>query len=299
MKETRSMFNECVIQNTRQLLDEGKVSLNRKSINIIIAYSLKKYDKLNGIKIKKINEYIKLAEQLPNNQEIHNLVVFLIRTYKTGRKDINLEDAEKIQIYKNSVVLAKKLCSDMRATDKYNKNTVLKQEHTDRFDNCYYKATVLEDMKYIFKLLKKINANFINILDDGYSFYPIITDFLVDTLSLEYSYELNKLMVKNLARDFDSLSIKKDILRTSNAILFSQVEFTKKVQRKRINLYILHEYARKFNCDISLMRELQMELLYWDAKDHPRALKSSRFNIQGIKARNFILTQCKFIGLVD
>ena len=299
MKEIKSMFNEMLLKNTRDVLNAGKDFLTKKEINTIVAYTLKSYDKLNGIKAKEINEYFELADELPNKQEVYNLVGFLVKKYRNRKDDEHLDVNDKIKIYMNSIEIAEELCSGMTATNKYNRLESLKKVHTDRFNNCRYKAEVTDDMIKIFALLKEINANYIHTLDDGYAFYPIITDFLVDTLTLEYSYEFNELMVKSLARDFHSLSMKKAILRNLNIIFFSQVEFTKKVQKKSANLYILHEYARKFNCDVTLMRKLQMELLYWDIKEHSRALQSKRFDIQRIKPRNFILSQCKFIGLVS
>ena len=180
--------------------------------------------------------------------------------------------------------------------DKYISCQELKIKHDKMFEDCYAKAEIIEDITNIFNLLEKTNTNFIIKPEDKSCFYPVITDFLFDTFTLEYSSEIKKTFIDALTPKFHLESMKNDIADMPNGfILYSKVDFIKQVSRIKNRLYLLHEYARKFRCDLDIMRELYKELLYWDVKSHPTALKSKKFSIKDVEPREYILSQSKFV----
>ena len=292
------LLEDLCIKYARKIINEGHIlilSENKAVTKKIIALALKRCDMINNVRKYENDEYNNQAKNHPDFLQIHSLIQLLCKTYKRKVTDKNLNLEKKIELFNNSIQLAEGLCEDMRNQPNYIACKKLKKVHDTMFENCYSKSMVLEDIEFIFYLLEQTNTNFIIQLDDGSTFYPLITDFLVDTFTLEYSFELNKDLVDIIKPKFDSFSIKIDILETSGYIFYSKVDFIKQIGRKKINLFILHEYARSFNCDLSTMRELYKELLYLNAKDHPTALTSKKFNIKDVRRREFILTQSKFV----
>lgn len=281
----------------RNLIDEGyrfELDGNKDMTKSILSLSLKKYDFLYSRVQKEDSEYYIQANNHPEFLKIHNLISLLCTTYKNKIIDENLNVVKKIELYKNSVKAAEMLCEDMRSQNKYINCQELKRRHDEMFENCYAKADMLEDITNILRLLKKTNTNFILEYKEQ-AFYPVITDFLVDTFTIEYGSEINKTIVDALTPKFDLLLMKNDITDISNYIFYSKVHFIKQIGRKKNRLYLLHEYARKLSCDLEIMKELYKELLYWNTKDHPTALNSKKFNIDDIEPLKYILSQSKFV----
>lgn len=294
-----SLLTDLCLSYSRSLINQGYRSIlngNKDMTKDVLSLSLKKNDLIsNGIQ-KEDSEYSIQANNHPEFLDIHNLIGLLCETYKNKIIDKNLKLERKIELYNNSIKVAEILCEDLRSQDKYISCQELKIRHDEMFENCYAKAEIIDDITHILSLLEETNTNFIIKPDEKYSFYPIITDFLLDTITLEYSLEIQKTLIDALTPKFHLESMKNDIADMPNSfILYSKVDFIKQVGRPKSRLYLLHEYARKFKCDLDIMRELYKELLYWDTNNHPTALKSKKFNIKDVKPSKFILSQSRFV----
>ncbi len=145
------------------------------------------------------------------------------------------------------------------------------------------------------EVLGKVECNFVIKFDGNHSFYPLISDMLIDTVSFVYGNSLNRGLVDLIKPEINLLSICIDVIQTSGYKFLSKISFINHIGRKRSRLYILHEYTRMFKCDLSTMRELYKEILYVNPKDHPTALKSDKPFMRDITPREVILSNSKMV----
>lgn len=301
----QEFVNNYCIEYTKALIDhDSRISLiNEEVVYKIIAKALAEHDSINQLirsDCIENQDYSSLAIEYKYLEETYNLIKFVSRTYNNINRDIDLTFEQQQDTYLNSIKLAEGLCEDMMNQKEYLENENLVEAYSEIFDNAYYtidKNYEEADNKArrIFELMKKTNTNFLQKLDDGYTFYPFIVDFFLDTFSLEYSWSLDSSYINSLLPNFNNKDMKASMLKNSTYKFYSKVNFIKLVSRKSLHLYLLHEYARAFKCDISLMRMLYKELLFWNPDGHKRALVSTKFNIKNIKQRQFILTQSKML----
>ena len=300
-KKMYKLFELCR-WNARYIIDNGdKDTLyNHDTIIKILADSLKGIDKLNGIHPFSNSKYLETASQHKELKFIKNQIYFLCQTYKNIQTDKGLETEEKISILKKSIDLHENLFDDLGMQDAYLNNEALSNAHAQIIIDLKNKLKARDGATKIINSLEASNTNFLLILDDNTKVYPIITDLLYDTFTLDYNFS-----IKN--KNVDFLKSKNQFPLTQkeyeeqgaySSKHYACIEFKHQVPTKKIRIFILHEFSRALKCDIKILKALYRELLYYYPQKHPNAFKST-INILEIVPRQFLMPTVKMIKPIE
>ena len=265
---------------------------NKDETQKIIAQGLETIDIFNNIRVYTPDHYLKEAEVHPQFMDIHKQLIVLCDNFNNQTFDTHMTIEEKLTCLENSIYLAKQSFLEMRYTNEISDstNTICQ----NMFEHCYDKLETEEGL-HILKLLKKLDVNFIIKFDDGYAFYPLIADMLIDTISLNIGNELNKGLVNLIKPKITLHQIAIDVLQTSGFKFLSKILFIKDIGRKNNHVYLLHAYTKQFDCDLSIMRQLYLEILFDNPKNHLTALKTKKFFIGTIQPREFMLSNSRMV----
>jgi len=284
--------------NARYIIDEGnKDALYNKNIIIeVLAESLKDLDKLNCIPKLSKEEYLKIASQHKELSFIESQIYFLSKTYKNIKMDKSISEIEKIDILRKSVDLFEDLFDDLCQQDTYLDNEDLSNTHAQIIIDLKDKLKVKDEATNILNLLEASSCNFLLIFDDNTKVYPVITDLLYDTFTLDYDYS-----IKN--KNVDFLKAKEQFPITQkeyeeegaySSKHYAKIEFRHQVHIKKVRQFILHEFARALKCDMKKLKKLYKELLYYNPAVHSNALRTP-IDISKIAPRQFLMPTIKMI----
>lgn len=303
-KQWRKMYKlfELCMWNARYVIDEGhKDTLyTQDAIIRILAKSLKGLDKLNGIHPSSDTKYLEMASKHNELESIKNQIYFLCKTYKNIQTDKDLSTKEKIDILRKSIDLFEDLFDDLCQQDTYINNEDLSNGHAQIIIDLKNKLKAKDGATDIIDTLEVSNNNFLLIFDENTKVYPVITDLLYDTFTLEYNFS-----IKN--KNIDFLKSRKQFPLTQkeyeeqgaySSKYYAKIEFRHQVHEKQARPLILHDYARALKCDIKILKKLYKELLYYNPLAHPNALNTS-INISNIAPRQFLMPTIKMIKPIE
>lgn len=174
------------------------------------------------------------------------------------------------------------------------KGTSLKDKHHEIIHYLKDKILIAEKCEIILDLLELTNTNFILKDDKGESLYPVISDLIFDTFNLDFYFEKDSEFIAGMCSKISYVKTyqHENILKLPN-ILYSKTIFIEAVKKYNIRPYILHEYTRTLNCDINLMRNLYLEILYYNTQGS-NALKT-KLDMTKLYPREFIMCLTKII----
>ncbi len=115
----------------------------------------------------------------------------------------------------------------------------------------------------------------------------------IDNLAKVYFDDKRCMRCEN-CKAFDKLSA--EVKKTNNSLVCTYRK-VKTIKKNNARNYILHEYSRTLSCDISPLRDLYLEILYYNTQGS-NALKA-KLDISDIYPREFILCLTKIIIPLD
>jgi len=288
--------------HAKTIIDAGyKDTLQREyKIIEIVAKSLKSLDKLNDIRLFSKQEYLEKASQHKELSFIKNQIDFLCTTYKNIHTDKDLSREEKVEILRHSVDCFENLFDDLCQQDTYMNNEDLSNGHAQIIIDLKNKLKAKDGAIQIINLLEISNCNFLLIFDENTKIYPVITDLLYDTFTMDYNFSKNNKNIDFLKSKNQFYITKKEYEEQGvySSKYYAKIEFRHQIHTKKVRLFILHEFARALKCDIKILKNIYRELLYYDSAIHPNALNSS-MDISKIAPRQFLMPMVKMIKKIE
>ena len=149
-------------------------------------------------------------------------------------------------------------------------------------------------LKTILKSLEKIEMNFW-IENNNLKTYPLITDFLMDIIALEYVWHVDKKLIQAIITEWDGAveAQKENNFFTINA--YTKMELLEKAKYSGLRSYLLAEYTRVLAIDKKKLRIFMRHILYYIVGNHKNTIKLKFDVIKDIPVRPFLLEKTKVV----
>ncbi len=286
----------------RTVINDGHrdALLNRIVIVRILSMALERLDELSGERLLSDEEYMYKATNHEFLESVIGQMDLLYKSYGSLVTDEDYSYEERLDILRTSVNIADNLLDGFRARKTYMENLKLKSKHDEILEDLKYKIDAIDLPEKILDLLEKSGNNFLLKLDDVKVIYPVVVDLLSDTFGMEYSYTEDKEVIDRLIeKKLYPHTVELQKLKKSFSMKFySKLEFRSLVRADRVRIYILHEYSRALKCDVSILRRLYMELLYYDPNNHPNAMRA-KMDLSATAPREYMMPFVKMVKKIE
>jgi len=291
------MLESFVMCEARILVkDKGKDALlDEGNIKNLVATALMKMDNASNIPTRS-KEYYRQTTYRHTYSILPKLKNFY-DNFNVKKDDANLDIEEKRQLMKNSINILQPFIQDLKDNHQYNEyqEKNLKSKTADYIiENLLVKIEDDKELNKILNSLDEIGMNFW-ITDDENNIYPLVTDLLMDIISLEYAWQVDKKLIQAIFTKWDdAVEAQKDNnFFTINS--YTKMELLKKAKYYNLRTYLLAEYTRVLNVDNKKLRLFMKHILYYIIENHKNTMQLNFDAIKEIPTRPFLLEKTKIV----
>ena len=259
------MLKSFVMQEARKLVQsKGKDALyNEFNIITMVSHALIKIDIALNKPIRSEEYYAKAALGHKDLMSILETLKNFYFTLNVKNYDLSFNIDIKRTLIKNSIKILEPFILDLK--DNYDYHDFQKQNDESKtadfiIENLLVKIEDDRALKRILTSLEKIGMNFW-IEDNGLKIYPLITDLLMDIISLEYAWQIDKELIQAIFTKWDEAKQAQTENNFFTISAFTKMELIKLAKYDGLRTYLLAEYTRVLNVDKKDLRKFMHHIL--------------------------------------
>lgn len=256
-----------------------------------------------------------IAEQPQLLEEMLKNIKFFYNNFGKKKYDTNMSNNEKKQILQNTMTAFSKefqLLKDEIDYDEYEKfiqNNIesrsAKKATTgkSKFEHLSIdfilasmerKISDENELKLVLSSLVSIDANFY-IKYENINIYPVILDLLVDTVSVDYQFYLDKELIQSIIREWKNAKTAQNLRTFFSNLQFFKMEWVEQITYPRSRSYLLHEYINILEQDPKKVQNFFQNILYNTKENSKHTPRLPPKHFDKIVPRRFFLQNTKMV----
>jgi hypothetical protein len=311
------MFSSFAIYIARNYVashqNDKEVLVNLNVILYCMEEALRQIDKIFNKPPKKDIEYKQAVAVHEESDIVFENIKFLHLNLDFKQYDNSLNFEDKRIIIENSITYFEEKFYPLTIDDDYKNyqrslydNKKYKNHRTYEYimlglkkkinyQNKYPGDDYIESIMRILNSMRAINMNFYVERKDNFRIYPLLVDLLSDIFSAEYSWSIDKEIIKAIITEWNGAKIAQKERNAFDFVFYTKMQLIEKVKYNGLKVFILAEYTRKLGVDKIKLRTFMQNILYYDVKNHKNSPKLEFEIIDSIPVRPFMLEETKYV----
>jgi len=263
-----SRYNVALIFKNPKIIDHLKKELD----SIYINFGQKKYD------ISMDNDEKK--------QILQNTITAFSKEFQLLKDGVDYDEYEKF-IQKNiESRSAKKATTGKSKFEHFSIDFILASMERKISDE--------KELKLILSSLVLIDANFY-IKYDNINIYPAILDLLVDTVSIDYQFYLDKELIQTIIKEWKNANKAQKLRAFFSKLQFNKMEWIEQITYSLSRSYLLHEYIKTLEQDPKKIQNFFQNILYNNIEHSKHTPRLPPEHFDKIAPRRFFLENTKMV----